>query len=114
VTDAIDDALTDAFTIMYGDGDDETDAGDALCHEMLGEKEDLLADLDEFKDYLRRPVGETIARLCVALGLDPDTCVRDGDRWRVKRPPTAYARFRETRAAPPEPRRAAARGGCPP
>jgi hypothetical protein len=114
VTDAIDDALTDAFTVMYGDGEAETDEGDALCREMLIDKEDLLRDLAEFEDYLDRPVGETIARLCVALGLDPDTCVRDGGGWRVRRPPTAYRLFRETRAAPSGARLGAALGGCPP
>ena len=99
VNDEIDDALTDAFTVMYGDGDAETDEGDALCHEMLAEKENLLVDSEAFNDWLTRPVGETVAMLCVALGLPADTCIRQGDTWLVKRPPGAYEIFRETRAA---------------
>jgi hypothetical protein len=99
VDEEIDLALTDAFTEMYGDGDDETDAGDKLCCEMLADREDLLRDLDEFKDYLDRPVGETVAALCVALGLAADTCVKDGDTWVLKRPPSAYAQFLEARDA---------------
>ena len=95
----IDSALTEAFTAVYGDGDDETDEGDALCREMLADKENLLVDLEAFNDYLTRPVGETVAMLCVALGLPADTCIRQGDTWLVKRPPTPYQAFRETRAA---------------
>ena len=95
VVEAIDDALTDAFTQMYGDGEAETDEGDALCREMLIDKEDLLSDLGEFKDYLDRPIGETVAKLCVELGLPADTCVKQGDAWLVKRPPTPYRIFRD-------------------
>jgi hypothetical protein len=98
VVEAIDDALTDAFTQMYGDGEAETDKGDALCREMLIDREDLLSDLDEFKDYLDRPIGETVTRLCAELGLPADTCVKQGDTWLVKRPPTAYRIFREAQA----------------
>jgi hypothetical protein len=103
MTDAVDDALTDAFTQMYGDGEAETDEGDALCREMLIDKEDLLGDLDEFRDWLDRPVGETIVRLCAAFGLPADTCVEKNGAWWVKRPPTVYQAFRETRGSPPDP-----------
>ena len=114
VTDEIDNALTEAFTVMYGDGDDETDEGDALCREMLADKENLLVDLDEFKDYLTRPVGDTVAKLCVALGLPADTCLRQGDIWRIKRPPSPYETFRQTRAAEPNRPSATAVSGHPP
>ena len=103
VNDEIGDALTDAFTVMYGDGDAETDEGDALCREMLADKENLLADSETFNDYLTRPVGETVALLCVALGLPADTCIKDGDTWLVKRPPGVYETFSETRAAKAKP-----------
>jgi hypothetical protein len=99
VNNEIDDALTDAFTVMYGDGDAETDEGDAFCREMLADKETLFVDSEVFNDYLTRPVGETVTLLCVALGLPADTCIRQGDTWLVKRPPGAYETFRETRAA---------------
>ena len=98
VTKQIDSALTDAFTVMYGDGDDETDEGDALCREMLDDKEDLLDDLEVFTDYMDRPVGETIAKLCIALGLPADTCVKEGGAWLIKRAPSVYEKFRETQA----------------
>jgi len=99
----IDSALTEAFTAVYGDGDDETDEGDALCREMLADKENLLVDLEAFNDYLTRPVGETVAMLCVALGLPADTCVREGDIWLARRAPSPYETFRETRAAQARP-----------
>jgi len=99
VNDEIGDALTDAFTIMYGDGEAETDEGDALCREMLIDVENLLDKSEAFDDWLTRPVGETVTMLCVALGLPADTCVKQGDTWLVKRPPTPDQTFRETRAA---------------
>ena len=40
--------------------------------------------------YLDRPVGETVAKLCAALGLDPQACEPDGDAWRVRRPPIDF------------------------
>jgi hypothetical protein len=104
VVEGIDDALTDAFTEMYGDGEAETDEGDALCREMLIDKENLLSDLGEFEDWLDRPIGETVARLCAELGLPADTCVRQGDAWLVKRPPTPYRIFRDhLERRPPSP-----------
>ncbi len=114
VDDQIGDALTDAFTEMYGDGDGETDEGDALCREMLSDSEDLLADLEEFKDYLDRPVGETVVKLCAALGLAPDACVADAGAWWAKRPPTPYQIFRAARDAEPDRSPDAAFAGRPP
>ena len=103
VKNEIDDALTEAFTVMYGDGDEETDEGDALCREMLADKENLLDNSEAFNDYLTRPVGETVAMLCVALGLPADTCVKEGDTWLARRAPSTYEAFRETRAAEAKP-----------
>ena len=105
VGNAIEDALTEAFTVVYGDGDAETDEGDALCAEMLTEKENLLGDLDLSGAWLDRPVGETVAMLCEALGLPADTCIRKDGVWLINRAPSAWERFVETRAgeakAPP-------------
>ena len=81
---------------MYGDADDETDEGDALCNDMLADKENLLGDL---RDYLTRPVGETIAKLCVALGLPADACVKQDGVWLIARDPSPYEKYRQTRAA---------------
>jgi hypothetical protein len=96
VNNEIDTALTEAFTVMYGDADDETDEGDALCNDMLADKENLLGDL---RDYLTRPVGETIAKLCVALGLPADACVKQDGVWLIARDPSPYEKYRQTRAA---------------
>jgi hypothetical protein len=95
VNNEIDTALTEAFTVMYGDADDETDEGDALCNDMLADKENLLGDL---RDYLTRPVGETIAKLCVALGLPADACVKQDGVWLIARDPSPYEKYRQTRA----------------
>ncbi len=95
----IDSALTEAFTVIYGDGDEETDEGDALCREMLLDKEALLEDFDEFKDCFDRPVGEIVAELCVALGMPADTCIKRDGAWLIKRAPSTYERFRETRTS---------------
>ena len=108
VNNEIETALTEAFTVMYGDADDETDEGDALCNDMLADKENLLNDLDDLKDFLTRPVGETIAKLCVALGLPADACVKQDGAWLIARDPSPYETYRETRAADLKPVPAAA------
>jgi hypothetical protein len=99
VDEEIDSALTEAFTVFYGDGDEETDEGDALCREMLLDKEALLEDFDAFKNDVDRPVGEIVAELCVALGMPADTCIKQDGVWLIKRAPSTYERFRDTRAA---------------
>ena len=68
----------------------DLDARDLEHREMLDDAELLLEDLDDYGDWLNRPVGETVAKLCVALGLEPDACVKRGDTWRVRRCNTAY------------------------
>ncbi len=57
-----------------------------LCDRLLDDAQEYLGDADEMRGYLDRPVGETVARLCAALGLDPAACESDGDTWRVRRP----------------------------
>ncbi len=54
-------------------------------------------DADEFRGWLDRPVGDTVARLCAAVNLDPDSCTLVGDTWRVRRPPRDFELFVERR-----------------
>jgi hypothetical protein len=61
-----------------------------MLSRLTDEIDALLYDCDEFRDFLDRPVGETIARLCKTLGLDPALCVRDGDGWKVRREPFPF------------------------
>ncbi len=42
------------------------------------------------RGYLDRPVGETVAKLCATLGLDPEACERGGETWRIRRPPLDF------------------------
>ncbi len=65
--------------------------------ELLHDAEDLLGDLDQYGDWLNRPVGETVVRLCVALGLEPAGCIKQGDKWMVRRPDTLYETLQEER-----------------
>lgn len=67
--------------------EDHPDRDDATSECLLMDMDELLADADEFRDFLDRPVGETIARLCATLGLDPALCVTDGAAWKVRRDP---------------------------
>jgi hypothetical protein len=58
------------------------------------------------RGYLDRPVGETVARLCAAMGLDPEACEPDGETWRVRRPVLNFELRLEERARkfpPPSP-----------
>ena len=67
------------------------------------------AEADEFRGWLDRPVGETVAKLCAALELDPDSCALVGDD--LARAPSA-TRFRIVPVAPrPRDRRVALRLG---
>ncbi len=61
-----------------------------LCDRLLDDAQEYLGDADEMRGYLDRPVGETVAKLCAALGLDPQACEPDGDAWRVRRPPLDF------------------------
>jgi len=77
---AMDEAITDTFS--YALGEDFPDLQEAESESLLDEMQETLFDGDEFKDYLDRPVGETVARLCAAMGLDPAVCVLDGETWK--------------------------------
>jgi len=76
-----------------------------LCDRLLDDAQEYLGDADEMRGYLDRPVGETVVRLCAALGLDPEACEPDGETWRVRRPPLDFELRLEERArkygAPP-------------
>lgn len=63
--------------------------------EMLEDVEILLEDLEDYGDWRTRPVGETVAKLCEALDLAPDSCVRRGQTWWVRRCPTTFELLRE-------------------
>ncbi len=76
-----------------------------LCDRLLDDAQEYLGDADEMRGYLDRPVGETVAKLCAALGLDPEACEPDGDTWRVRRPPLDFELRIEEKARkyPPSP-----------
>jgi hypothetical protein len=61
-----------------------------LCDRLLDDAQEYLGDADEMRGYLDRRVGERVAKLCAALGLDPDACEPDGETWRVRRPPLDF------------------------
>jgi hypothetical protein len=97
VKDTIEMALGEAFhaDLVLPDVDPEADDDkpepyEIERREMLEDVELLLEDLEEFGDWRTRPVGETVTRLCVALGLAPDSCVKRGDTWWVRRSDTSY------------------------
>jgi hypothetical protein len=97
VRDMIDLALSEAHDadLPLPDVDPEADPGtpeprEIERREMLDDAERLLEDLDEYGDWRSRPIGETVAKLCVALGLAPDSCVKRGETWWVRRSDTAY------------------------
>ena len=66
-----------------------------VIERLMEDTEEYLGDADEFRGYLDRPVGETVAKLCAALGLDPDACALDGETWKVRRAPTEFERTRD-------------------
>ena len=76
-----------------------------LCDRLLDDALEYLDDADEMCGYLDRPVGETVVKLCAAMGLDPDACEPDGDAWRVRRPPLDFELRVEEKARkyPPSP-----------
>ena len=76
---AIDAALSDAFVDVHL----EHEAGE--LEEVLASAERLRSEFEEFRDYVERPAGETVARLCAILRLDPTCCVKDGGTWMIRR-----------------------------
>ena len=85
----IDDGVSRAIYERHGDGE----AAEALEREV----EELLI-ADDFLGYEDRPVGETIARLCQALGLDPDFCVEAKKGWKIKNCPPTLSELAPARA----------------
>jgi hypothetical protein len=82
---AVDDAIIAGLHDAYA-----ADCPDAEYHDLserlMDDAREYLGDADEMRGYLDRPVGETVARLCAAMGLDPEACEPDGETWRVRRP----------------------------
>jgi hypothetical protein len=100
VNDAIELALSEISQadLIYPDLEPgEPDPHEIERQEMLADTEMLLEDVEEFGDWLNRPVGETVVKLCATLGLDPGDCVKRGDTWFVRRAPTPYETRREAR-----------------
>ena len=84
--------VADALAVSFPDAADD----DADIERLLRDVEESLSDPDELGGYLDRPVGETVAKLCADLGLDPDICLFDGDVWKVRR---IISEFEERREA---------------
>ena len=85
VGDEIIEGLHDAWAATCPD-EEYHDVADRL----LDDAREYLDDADEMRGYLDRPVGETVAKLCAAMGLDPDACEPDGETWRIRRPPLDF------------------------
>jgi hypothetical protein len=114
VRDAIEEALSDAFhaDLILPDFDPQADPNkpepyEIERREMLDDAEFLLEDEREYGDWLNRPIGETVAKLCVALGLSPDSCVKRGGVWMIRRPSTPYEVLQDQKRA------SSAAGGSP-
>jgi len=103
---AVDDAIIAGLNDAWA-----ADCPDAEYHDLsdrlMEDAREYLGDADEMRGYLDRPVGETVSRLCAALGLDPEACEPNGETWRVRRPPLDFELRIEERAskygAPPPP-----------
>jgi len=101
---AFDDAIIHGLHDAYA-----ADCPDAEYHDLserlMEDAREYLEDADEMRGYLDRPVGETVAKLCAAMGLDPEACESDGETWRVRRPVLNFELRLEERARkfPPPP-----------
>ena len=105
VKDAITEGLHDAYAATCPDAEYND-----LADRLLEDAREYLGDADEMRGYLDRPVGETVAKLCAALGLDPEACELasepGGETWIVRRPPLDFELRLEERARkypPPSP-----------
>jgi hypothetical protein len=94
---AVDEAIIEGLHDAYA-ADCSDDEYHNLAERLLDDAQEYLGDADEMRGYLDRPVGETVARLCAAMGLDPEACETDGDTWRVRRPPLDFELRVEERA----------------
>ena len=74
------DGMSGAIAERFPDDDDE------VHFARLDDAERLLEEADELDGYLDQPIGEVIAKLCKALGLDPDWAVERDGEWFVKQP----------------------------
>jgi hypothetical protein len=103
---AVDDAIIDGLHDAYAADCPETEYND-LGERLMDDAREYLEDADEMRGYLDRPVGETVSRLCAAMGLDPEACEPDGQTWRVRRPVLNFELRLEERARkygqPPSP-----------
>jgi hypothetical protein len=112
VREAIDFALADAYEAEHPtprfDRDSDPYAVDPVeveRDEMFDHAEYLLGDLDLCGDWLTRPVGETVAALCTALGFEPDMCVKRDGVWHIRRRDSGHeARVASKRNPVPPPR----------
>jgi hypothetical protein len=82
---AIRDALHEAY--LGSDTGADFDPDGDIVFGMMDIDTERLDDDDEFAGYLDRPVGETVAKLCAIVGLDPGACALEDGAWRVRRPP---------------------------
>ena len=92
---AIDDALSDAFYDAYPETDD------CEPQEILEAAERFRSEYNEFRDYLRCPVGETVARFCEILNLDPTCCIKDGETWMFRSRPYEFETTRDCKTGAP-------------
>ncbi len=81
ILEAVDDAIFEKYPAGEGEAPEAEEAREALNLDLCR----LLDETLEFEDYLDRPVGETVAKLCKALGLDPDWAVERDGAWMIKR-----------------------------
>ena len=81
VEEAIVEGLHDAYAATCPDAE-----YNELADRLMDDAQEYLGDADEMRGWLDRPIGETVSRLCAAMGLDPEACESDGDTWRVRRP----------------------------
>ncbi|MEO9213079.1 MAG: hypothetical protein ABI242_08045, partial [Caulobacteraceae bacterium] len=89
------------FTFLGAFREDFPDFKEGEIENLFVDLQEILWDGDEFKGYLDRPVGETVAKLCAAMGLDPALCRLDGETWKARREPYAFETARRAKAAPP-------------
>jgi hypothetical protein len=94
---AVDDAIIGGLHDAYASTCPDAEFHD-LSDRLLDDAREYLVDADEMRGYLDRPVGETVARLCAAMGLDPEACESDGETWRVRRPTLNFELRLEERA----------------
>ena len=81
---AMDEAIIIAVIDAFCDAHPEAEAAEVEA--IVESAENFRSEYDEFRNYLDRPVGETVARLCALLRLDPTSCVLQDGAWMVRHP----------------------------